>query len=90
MHYLYIRDVYSSKIYHLSVYDTTYRALGHTHPVTVTAAENSWYIPPKKGMKLENNDLLTLPSIHTLKFIGDSWNISSWRRIDKLGHGQMW
>ena len=37
----------------MSVYDITYKTLGHTYPGIYTAAEMGENIPPKKGMELE-------------------------------------
>ena len=48
MHYMYSHDIYFSKTYHLSVYETTYKTIGHTHPVIVTASDKGEYSPPKK------------------------------------------
>ena len=48
----------------MSVYDVTYKNLGHTHPGISTAEDMGEYIPPKKGMELERDSLLTLSSIN--------------------------
>ena len=50
----------------MSVYDFTYKNLGHTHTGTSTAAEMGEYSPHKKGMELERDYLLTLSSINLL------------------------
>ena len=48
----------------MSVYNVTYKTLGHTHPGTSAAVEMGEYSPPKKGMKLESNFSLTLSNIN--------------------------
>ena len=48
----------------MSVYDVTYKTLGHTHPGTSTAAAMGEYSPHKKRMELEMYSLLTVSSIN--------------------------
>ena len=48
----------------MSVYDVTYKTLGHTHPVISTAADMGEYSPPNKWMELERYSLLNLSSIN--------------------------
>ena len=48
----------------MSVYDVTYETLGHKHPRISTTADMDEYIPPKKGMELDRDSLLTLSSIN--------------------------
>ena len=47
----------------MSVYDVTYKTLGHTYPGIYTASEMGEYSPSKKGMELERNFSFTLSSI---------------------------
>ena len=48
----------------MPVYDVTYKTLGHTHSGIFTAVEICEYIPPKKEIELERDDLLNLSSIN--------------------------
>ena len=47
----------------MSVYDVTYKTLGHTHPGIFTSAEMGQHSPYKKGMELERNFSFTPSSI---------------------------
>ena len=47
----------------MSVYDITYKTLGHTHHGIYTASEMGEYSLSKKGMKLERNFSFNLSSI---------------------------
>ena len=49
----------------MSIYNTTQKTLGRTHPVMVAADDKDEYSPPKKGIESERNLSLTLSSIHT-------------------------
>ena len=44
----------------MSVYDVTYKTLGHTHPGFSTATDMGKYSPHNKGMELEWVYLLNL------------------------------
>ena len=39
-------------MHHISIYDITYKNLGHTLPVISTASDMCEYSTPKKGMEL--------------------------------------
>ena len=41
IHYLCSFDIHLSTMYHMSVYDVTYKTLGHTHPGIATAEDMS-------------------------------------------------
>ena len=57
--------IYNSlQLYHISVYGTTHKTLGHTHPGIVTATEKVEYSPPTKGMESERNFSFDLSSIY--------------------------
>ena len=47
----------------MSVYEVTYKTIGHTHTGIYTAAEMGEYSTSKKGMELERNFPFTLSSI---------------------------
>ena len=64
MHYLGSHNIYFSTTYDLSVYDITYKTLGHINSRINAEADNGEYIPPKKGMELENNFSSILSSIN--------------------------
>ena len=64
MHYLLSRNTYFSTMYHMSVYDVTYKTLGHTNLIIYTAVDVVEYIPYKQGVYLERNFSLTLSSIN--------------------------
>ena len=57
-------SIYFSTTYDLSVYDTKYKTLVHTHLVMVIAAYKVEYRPPNKGIESERNFSLTLSSVH--------------------------
>ena len=44
--------------YHMSVYDATYKTLGHTQPGIYTAAEMGEYSKSKKGMEMGKEFLI--------------------------------
>ena len=46
----------------MSVYDITYKSLGHTRPIIYTTEEMGEYLPPKTGIELDGNLSLTLSS----------------------------
>ena len=49
----------------MSVYDATYKTLGHTHPRIYTVADMGKYSPPHKGMELERYSFWNLLGINT-------------------------
>ena len=51
MHFLQSRDIYLSRTYPPSVYEITYKTLGHTHPGIDTASYKGEDIPYKKDME---------------------------------------
>ena len=65
MHYPCSDDIYFSTTQHMSVYDVTYKTLGHTQPVISNASKMGEYSMPKKRMKPERNLSLNLSSINT-------------------------
>ena len=48
----------------MSVYDVTYKTLGNTHPGISTPEDMGKNSPPKKGVEMERDPLLTLSSIN--------------------------
>ena len=83
----------------MSVYNVTYKTLGHTHPRISTAEEMGSYSPPKKGMESERNFSLT-PSSFNLEIELDTHRIfhpenhretRTWSyEIDKVSHSLTW
>ena len=43
----------------MSVYDVTYKTLGNTHPGISTPEDMGKYSPPKKGVEIERDPLLS-------------------------------
>ena len=55
----------------MSVYEVTYKPLGHTHPVIYTELEIGEYTPYNKGKELKKN-LIGPIKYKPRKIIGDS------------------
>ena len=63
MHSLHSHNLYFSTTYHPSVYDITYKTLGHIYPGIDTESWEGEYIPYKKEMESERNFSVSLSSI---------------------------
>ena len=72
----------------MSVYDITYKTLGHTHHRNGTAAQKGERIPTKKEKEFEKNYLLNLPSIHPEKSL-DTHEKCYPKKFEKLEPGPM-
>ena len=76
-------------MYHMEVYNVTYKSLYHTHFIISTELDMGWYNPPKKVKELEIDSLLTLSIINRKIWLGTHKIFHPKQIIEKPEHSHM-